>query len=389
MANLDRPSHGALCAIWSYEQLRRAENDDGDLEWGTAPMEEVFLALESSPRGLTSATAASRLAAMGAGEARTWKQSRLLKLVPLAVEATAAVALAVGLIWGGGHEAVAVSVVALIAADFITGFAETSSAEGAVAAALLARLAPPSWQTWVRRDGVWSEQEASALVPGDVIRFGPGDVAPADAVLLVDTGYSPRLIRTDQSALTGDPAPAAKLPGNYVYAGSLCVGSEAEAEAVVVISGAQTHLQQAVLLADATIDNLGVWILGLPWNAGVVAVCFNFVADVVAGRVSDNLGSEIVAMVVIACIFTIFGCMVSLLLAVADQPLRRRERDPRELMRRLEGLRQNGSISEETLQRCRDLFGAGPVSDELVATLAEHFGWRVMRHEDSGDGRAA
>jgi magnesium-transporting ATPase (P-type) len=226
----------------------------------------------------------------------------------------------------------------------------------------------------VRRDGVWSEQEAAALVPGDIIRVAPRDAVPADAILLVvvDTGYSPQPIRIDQSALTGDLVPAARLPGDDVYAGSAC--ADGETEAVVIASGAQTNLQQAVLLADATIANLFAWILVPVWNVCLVTVCFYFLADVVAG----NFGTEIVAMVTIACFLALMACICMLPQLLEPMPFvdqQRPERNTEELMRRLEMLWKNGSISEETLRRCHDLFGVEPVSDELLATLADHFGW--------------
>ena len=36
----------------------------------------------------------------------------------------------------------------------------------------------------VLRDGRWSEQDASVLVPGDIISIKLGDIIPADARLL-------------------------------------------------------------------------------------------------------------------------------------------------------------------------------------------------------------
>ena len=39
-----------------------------------------------------------------------------------------------------------------------------------------------SWQ--VLRDGRWSEEDASILVPGDIISIKLGDIVPADARLL-------------------------------------------------------------------------------------------------------------------------------------------------------------------------------------------------------------
>lgn len=34
------------------------------------------------------------------------------------------------------------------------------------------------------RDGIWSEQDAAVLVPGDIISIKLGDIIPADARLL-------------------------------------------------------------------------------------------------------------------------------------------------------------------------------------------------------------
>jgi hypothetical protein len=47
------------------------------------------------------------------------------------------------------------------------------------------------------RDGAWTQVDAAALVPGDVVRTRLGDIIPADVVLL-DGEY----LRVDQSALT-------------------------------------------------------------------------------------------------------------------------------------------------------------------------------------------
>lgn len=38
------------------------------------------------------------------------------------------------------------------------------------------------WQ--VLRDGEWSEQNASILVPGDIISIKLGDIIPADIILM-------------------------------------------------------------------------------------------------------------------------------------------------------------------------------------------------------------
>ncbi|MYR59997.1 magnesium-translocating P-type ATPase, partial [Streptomyces sp. SID625] len=49
------------------------------------------------------------------------------------------------------------------------------------------------------------ETPVAELVPGDVIRLGPGDVVPADVRLLRSSGLT-----VHQAALTGESAPVAK-----------------------------------------------------------------------------------------------------------------------------------------------------------------------------------
>nr|Q7M290.2 RecName: Full=Plasma membrane ATPase; AltName: Full=Proton pump [Avena sativa] len=55
----------------------------------------------------------------------------------------------------------------------------------------------------------WGEQEASILVPGDIVSIKLGDIVPADA-------------RIDQSGLTGESLPVTKNPGDEVFSGSTC-----------------------------------------------------------------------------------------------------------------------------------------------------------------------
>lgn len=42
----------------------------------------------------------------------------------------------------------------------------------------------PLMELQVLRDGRWSEEEASILVPGDIVSIKLGDIIPADARLL-------------------------------------------------------------------------------------------------------------------------------------------------------------------------------------------------------------
>ncbi|KAJ0912155.1 putative P-type H(+)-exporting transporter [Helianthus annuus] len=65
-----------------------------------------------------------------------------------------------------------VGIVCLLVINSTISFIEENNA-GNAAAALMAGLAP---KTKVLRDGRWSEQEASILVPGDIISIKLGDI---------------------------------------------------------------------------------------------------------------------------------------------------------------------------------------------------------------------
>ncbi len=56
---------------------------------------------------------------------------------------------------------------------------------------------------------------ASELAVGDTILIRPGDILAADGVVIEGNG------NVDESALTGEPVPLAKLPGDRVYSGTI------------------------------------------------------------------------------------------------------------------------------------------------------------------------
>ncbi|KZV43460.1 ATPase 10, plasma membrane-type [Dorcoceras hygrometricum] len=120
-----------------------------------------------------------------------------------------------------------VGIVCLLLINSTVSFIEENNA-GNTAAALMARLAP---RTKVLRNGKWQEQDASILVPGDIISIKLGDIIPADARLLDITIY---LKYFAQSALTGESLSVTKKTGDLVFSGSTC--KLGEIEAVVLTS---------------------------------------------------------------------------------------------------------------------------------------------------------
>ncbi|KAL7239554.1 hypothetical protein ACSBR2_005449 [Camellia fascicularis] len=134
-----------------------------------------------------------------------------------------------------------VGIVVLLIINSTISFIEENNA-GNAAAALMAGLAP---KTKVLRDGKWSEQDASILVPGDLISVKLGDIIPADARLLEGDP-----LKIDQSALTGESLPVTKHPGDEVFSGSTC--KQGEIEAVVIATGVHTFFGKAAHLVDST-----------------------------------------------------------------------------------------------------------------------------------------
>ncbi|KAL0324513.1 UNVERIFIED_CONTAM: Plasma membrane ATPase 1 [Sesamum calycinum] len=108
--------------------------------------------------------------------------------------------------------------------------------------AFISRFVPPRS---VLRDGKWNEEDASVLVPGDIISIKLGDIIPADARLLQGDP-----LKIDQSALTGESLPLPRIPVMECIQGSTC--KQGEIEAVVIATGVHTFFGKAAHLVENT-----------------------------------------------------------------------------------------------------------------------------------------
>ncbi|CAM8958560.1 unnamed protein product [Rhodiola kirilowii] len=227
--------------------LEEIKNESVDLE--RIPVEEVFEQLKCTKEGLTSEEGANRLQIFGPNKLEEKKESKILKFLgfmwnPLSWVMEAAALMAIVLANGGGKKPDwqdFVGIVVLLVINSTISFIEENNA-GNAAAALMAGLAP---KTKVLRDGRWSEQDASILVPGDIISIKLGDIVPADARLLEGDP-----LKIDQSALTGESLPVTKNPSDEVFSGSTC--KQGEIEAVVIATGVHTFFGKAAHLVDST-----------------------------------------------------------------------------------------------------------------------------------------
>lgn len=122
-------------------------------------------------------------------------------------------------------------ILAVVIVNAIVGFLQEAKAEKAIEA--LARMV--TTETTVRREGRKVRVRSEDLVPGDVVLLQAGDRVPADLRL-----FQVRNLHVDESALTGESLPVAKLPDalaldtiladrrNLAYAGTFVTGGQAE-----------------------------------------------------------------------------------------------------------------------------------------------------------------
>uniref|UniRef100_I1N620 Plasma membrane ATPase n=1 Tax=Glycine max TaxID=3847 RepID=I1N620_SOYBN len=229
------------------EAMRVVLKEAVDLE--NVPLEEVFQTLRCDSNGLTTESAEERLAIFGHNKLEEKKESKVLKFLgfmwnPLSWVMEAAAIMAIALANGGGKPPDwqdFVGIITLLIINSTISFIEENNA-GNAAAALMARLAP---KAKFLRDGKWVEEDASILVPGDIISVKLGDIIPADARLLEGDP-----LKIDQSALTGESLPVTKGHGDSVYSGSTC--KQGEINAVVIATGVHTFFGKAAHLVDST-----------------------------------------------------------------------------------------------------------------------------------------
>ncbi|WP_394817602.1 magnesium-translocating P-type ATPase [Streptomyces doebereineriae] len=170
---------------------------------------EVFRRLDAGPRGLTEAQAEERLARFGENaipDARDPSWPRLF--VRSVRDPFTAVLLCLGLVsaavfaWGTASVILLLVVVSCVlrASGEHRAARSTAGLRRLVATTVTAQRRLHEDTAPVTR-----EIPVEELVPGDVVRLGPGDLIPADVRLLRSTGLT-----VHQAALTGESAPVEK-----------------------------------------------------------------------------------------------------------------------------------------------------------------------------------
>ena len=175
--------------------------------WYGMRTEEVLEELETGRKdGLTSAEARRRLERYGGNELEHRAPEPLFRRFLAQMKDPMIVVLlcAAGVsLWaGGGRDWIdAVIILGIVLLNAVISISQEDSAEKALEA--LRDLSAPMARAV--RDGQLCRVEAARLVPGDIIHLEAGDLVPADGRVLECAG-----LRTDESAMTGEPVPAEK-----------------------------------------------------------------------------------------------------------------------------------------------------------------------------------
>lgn len=171
-------------------------------------------------------------------------------------------------------------------ANAAISFYETSKAGDAVAA-LKASLKP---KATVKRNGRWSEMDATLIVPGDLVLLAAGSAVPADC--FVNSG----MIEVDQSAMTGESLPVEFHRGEVCKLGSNVV--RGETEGTVESTGSNTFFGKTAKMLQSVTNTAGslqrlllrimVILVSLSMTLCTIALAF-LIAE---GRKSNALRSE-------------------------------------------------------------------------------------------------
>ncbi|HTO13502.1 MAG TPA: HAD-IC family P-type ATPase [Candidatus Binatia bacterium] len=255
--------------------------------WHLLPASDVLERLATSaPAGLTSEEAAGRLSVVGANRLPVPQPKSPLAIIgghlsslPVLLLGGAAV-----LSIASGAAIEAAVILAVVAANATVGFVTERRVER-ILTSLQSTTTP---HALVRRDNRELSLPAGAVVPGDVLVLKAGHDVPADARVIAVHGLS-----VDESALTGESVPAAKVASvpatmngaladriNMVHAGT--VVAEGAGLAVVTATGRNTELGRIrALVAEASmpptpleqqLDRTGRRLVGLSLGACAAAL---------------------------------------------------------------------------------------------------------------------
>jgi len=221
------------------------------------PPDAVLAAFETTAEGLSAGSATRRLAEVGPNRLpEPPRPSAVRRFLGHFDDVLIYILLAAAVLKAILGEWVDFAVILVVAvANAVVGFVQEGRADKALAG--IATML--SLDADARRDGEWRTVPADELVPGDVVRVGPGARVPADLRLL-----SAAALQVEEAALTGESVPANKAVepvgtdagvgdrSSMLFSGTIVTAGRGEG--VVTATGAATEIgriQTLVAEADA------------------------------------------------------------------------------------------------------------------------------------------
>jgi Mg2+-importing ATPase len=217
------------------------------VESGQVEVSAVLEKMNTTPKGLTSEEAETRLEQYGPNEiAKEKHQTLLMRLWDNVKNPLVILLIVLGIVtYITGDVPGTVVIFIMVLLGIVLRYFQESRADSA-AQKLKAMV---STTATVMRDGKRQEIELKNLVPGDIVLLSAGDMSPADVRLL-----SARDLFLNQAALTGESMPVEKVPAvvvvnedhqNPLEMQNVCfMGSNVESgtgTAVVIQTGSETY----------------------------------------------------------------------------------------------------------------------------------------------------
>ena len=353
------------------DDIGKANNERATEQWYQDTAEAVLHRVDSTPAGLSTDEAQSRLSKNGPNALRETKGISPWSIFLRQFQSLLVwILLAAGFVSGFVGDTVdTVAIFAIVALNAIMGFYQEWTAERSIAA--LKKMTAP--QAKVARGGTIVMIPAIEIVSGDVVYLEAGDIVAADARLL-----SVAALKCMESALTGESEPTTKtmaipqendLPigdrNNLVFMGTQVAAGAGQA--VVVATGMQTELGKiAELLQQAEprkstalqlqLDTLGRLLIIA--TVGIIALLF--VVGLQRGVPSLELFMSSISLAV-AAVPEGLPTVVTVALALGVHRMARR----RALVRKLSAVETLGSTSVI----CTDKTGTLTAGQMTVRTL--------------------
>ncbi len=315
-----------------------------------------------TPIGLTSAEAERRLGEAGPNDvprsARVSTLSRVLAQVRDPLNMVLLGACALTLLTSDWADASVIAIVVIF--NSAVGVVQEVRADHAITA--LAMLSAPSVR--VRRDGTELSVPSAAVVPGDIVLLGEGDIVPADGEVLESSS-----LLVDESALTGESVPVGHAArtrdhaGDGLSAGTIVVKGRAVLE--VQRTGAQSALGRIAAMLDTRPrpTPLQLRMSGLSRALAVIAVALSGVVLVLGLARGEALEPMLLTAIslAVAAIPESLPAVVTLALALGASRMAARNA----IVRRLPAVETLGSVTVLATDKTGTLTGARMVVGEL------------------------